>query len=398
MDRRRVSLLITFIIFICIVPYAPAQGTPAELEQKLLNEKNRLDAIKKELSKKKDTIKKTQKKERSVLSQLNDIEMGLAKKRGEVKRLHQSIVRLEKKFLDNSEKLFDLTKKLGGQKEYLQRRLIALYKYMRSGGQVILLSQSSYYDLIKATKLMGIIISNDQRAIENYSRDISSLNTYQAALREDNEELRSQLAQVETKEKEIKQKQAEKVSLLQAIRSEKSLQLAAVKELESSSRNLLELIKRLEREVNKKAKLTPMPGIKGFALMKGKLPFPARGKIVSYFGKSQNEELHTSFFQKGIEIAAPSGSDIKAIYNGRVLYADWLKGYGKIIIIDHGEGYYTLSAHTSELLKKVGDEVKAGETIALVGDTNSLKGSCLYFEIRYHGNPKDPLEWLAKIE
>jgi len=174
---RRISLLIIFIIFTCIVPYGSAQDTPAELEQKLLNEKNRLDAIKQEISKKKDTIKKTQKKERSILSQLNDIEMGLAKKRGEVKRLHQSIVRLEKKFLDNSVKLFDLTKQMDGQKEYLQRRLIALYKYMRNGGQVILLSQSSYYDLIKATKLMGIIISNDQRAIENYSRDISSLNT-----------------------------------------------------------------------------------------------------------------------------------------------------------------------------------------------------------------------------
>lgn len=122
------------------------------------------------------------------------------------------------------------------------------------------------------------------------------------------------------------------------------------------------------------------------------------GTIISSFGKSQNKELHTTTFHKGIEIAAPAGTEIKAIYPGRVLYADWLKGYGKIIIIDHGEGYYTLSAHTSELFKKVGDEVKAGETVALVGDTNSFKGSCLYFEIRHHGNPQNPLEWLAKIE
>jgi len=388
--------LMSIVLVIIITSVSPAQDNPSELEQKLQKEKSRLDSITQELSRKKETIKKTQKKEKSVLSQLNEIEMELSKKRDEVKKLHQSIDKLEINMRDNTGKLQDLTLQMDSEKEYLRKRLIALYKYTKSGGAVSLLSQSSYYDLMKATRLIGIIVTNDHRSIDAFNQDISILNTFQETLKEGNTELKTKLTQVETKEKEIKQKQGEKVALLTSIRNENSLQLAAVKDLEASSRNLLELIKRLAREATEKDKIAPLPGIKGFALLKGRLPLPAQGKIISHFGKFKNEELRTTTFQKGIEISAPIGTEIKAIYPGRVLYADWLKGYGKIIIIDHGEGYYTLSAHTSELFKKVGDEVKTGERIALVGDTNSFKGSCLYFEIRFHGNPQDPLEWLAK--
>jgi septal ring factor EnvC (AmiA/AmiB activator) len=377
---------------------ALCEDKAGELEKKLNKEKDKLESIKQKISIKKEKVKKVQKKEKSLLSQLNEIEMALSNKREEVKKLHQAIRRLDKKIKEGSAKLQDLTQKMDDQKHYLNGRIIALYKYTRSGGQVTLLSQSSYYDLMKATKLMEIIINSDHKAIDEFSQNISTLHTYQTTLKEDNEELKFNLSQVEMKEKEIQQKQDEKVALLTTIRREKSHQLAAIKELETSSKDLLELIKQLEREVSEKEKGVPFPGISGFALLKGKLPFPVHGKIISYFGKSQHEELHTTFFQKGIEIAAPAGTDIKAIYAGKVLYADWLKGYGKIIIIDHGNGYYTLSAHTSEILRKVGDEVKAGEPIALVGDTNSLKGSCLYFEIRHHGNPENPLEWLAKSE
>ena len=101
-------------------------------------------------------------------------------------------------------------------------------------------------------------------------------------------------------------------------------------------------------------------------------------------------------FQKGIEISAKQGKEIKAIYGGKVLYADWFKGYGNIVIIDHGDSYYSLSAHLSKILKRTGDRVEAGEVIALAGDTGSLKGPCLYFELRHHGKPLNPLHWLRK--
>ncbi|HEX9949423.1 MAG TPA: peptidoglycan DD-metalloendopeptidase family protein, partial [Thermodesulfobacteriota bacterium] len=121
----------------------------------------------------------------------------------------------------------------------------------------------------------------------------------------------------------------------------------------------------------------------GFKTMRGKLPPPVQGNIFSPKGR-----------EHGIGIEAPEGAQIQAIFNGRVAYAAWFKGYGNLLVIDHGEGYHSVAAHASRLLKKVGDEVRMGEAVALVGSTGSIEGPMLYFEIRYHGTALDPLTWL----
>jgi septal ring factor EnvC (AmiA/AmiB activator) len=102
--------------------------------------------------------------------------------------------------------------------------------------------------------------------------------------------------------------------------------------------------------------------------------------------------------QNGVEIKASMGAEIRAVLSGKVLYADWFKGFGNIVIIDHGDHTFTISGYCSELLKKPGDVVSQGEAIALVGSSGSLKGPCLYFEIRHHGKPQDPMEWLSHLD
>jgi septal ring factor EnvC (AmiA/AmiB activator) len=169
-----------------------------------------------------------------------------------------------------------------------------------------------------------------------------------------------------------------------------------VRELEKSSRELQSLIDRLKKELRGKGKSYIPEDGKGFAVLKGKLLFPVPGKIISRYGNHVDPQLNTVIFQKGIEISTKLGKEIKAIYGGKVLYADWFKGYGNIVIIDHGDSYYSLSAHLSKILKRTGDRVEAGEVIALTGDTGSLKGPCLYFELRHHGEPLNPLHWLRK--
>ena len=115
--------------------------------------------------------------------------------------------------------------------------------------------------------------------------------------------------------------------------------------------------------------------------VKGKLIPPVQGKVISLFKEKG---------QNGIEIKAPAGTEIRAVLPGRVLYADWFKGFGNIVIIDHGDHIFTVSGYSSQLLKKEGDTVAQGEPIALVGSAGSLKGPCLYFEIRRNGNLRIP--------
>jgi septal ring factor EnvC (AmiA/AmiB activator) len=102
--------------------------------------------------------------------------------------------------------------------------------------------------------------------------------------------------------------------------------------------------------------------------------------------------------QNGIEIRAPMDAEVRAILPGKVLYADWFKGFGNMVIIDHGGHTFTVSAYCSQLLKKEGDTVSQGETIARVGSAGSLKGPCLYFEIRHRGKPQDPMDWILNPE
>ena len=121
---------------------------------------------------------------------------------------------------------------------------------------------------------------------------------------------------------------------------------------------------------------------------KGKLSPPVHGNVISLFKEKG---------QNGIEIKAPLGTEVRAVLPGKVLYADWFKGFGNVMIIDHGDQTFTVSGYCSQLLKKAGDLVSQGEAIALVGSAGSLKGPCLYFEIRHKGKPQDPMEWISHL-
>ena len=123
---------------------------------------------------------------------------------------------------------------------------------------------------------------------------------------------------------------------------------------------------------------------------------PVKGRIISFFGPFKNKKFNVINFQSGIKIKADRGEPIRSVSGGHVLYASWFKGYGNMIIIDHGDSYYTVYAHLQELFKKKGDRVNTGEDIATLGDAGSMIGPVLHFEVRHHGKPENPLAWLKK--
>jgi murein hydrolase activator len=135
---------------------------------------------------------------------------------------------------------------------------------------------------------------------------------------------------------------------------------------------------------------------KSFHTFKGLLNVPVNGTITTQFGSYKDKRLNLERFNSGILVRADRGEPIYAVKDGLILYAGWFKGYGKMIIIDHGQHYYTVYAHAEELFKDKGDSVESGEVIATVGDSGSISGPELYFEVRHYGKPVDPLEWIRK--
>lgn len=367
-----------------------------KIQRGVAQSKQDLGGLKKKIREEKKRIKAIHKKESSVISQLNDLERNLSQKEKELKVLDQQLKGMARKVQKANTDLRSLTETLTSQETFLADRLVALYKFGNGDMPQVLFSSRSYGELLSHRRYLTLILSQDLQLIEDYAKRQTFMGNYSQELREDEQELLRLKRNTEQKRAEIQKDQSKKEWLLNSIRHEKRIHLAALQDLETASAQLQALVDRLEKEIRAKAKeeIFTAPG-RGFGTFRGKLPFPVEGKILSTFGKNENPEFNTFTLQKGIEIGAPPGAEIRAVYPGRVLYSDWFKGYGKILIIDHGDGYYTLLGHASTLLKDVGEEVRRGEVVALVGDTGSLKGPCLYFEIRQRGKPLDPLEWLA---
>lgn len=137
----------------------------------------------------------------------------------------------------------------------------------------------------------------------------------------------------------------------------------------------------------------PDPALSGqaFAALKGKLRLPLRGEVISRFGTARSER--TSW--KGVFIRSNAGQPVKAVASGQVIFADWMRGFGNLLILDHGGGYMTIYAANESLLKRVGDQIKAGDSIATSGNSGGMGDSGVYFELRHNGKPLDPMSWIG---
>jgi septal ring factor EnvC (AmiA/AmiB activator) len=183
-------------------------------------------------------------------------------------------------------------------------------------------------------------------------------------------------------------RRVEREALLAALRTARGFHERAAAEAATQARALAAFVTTLP------ARSEPRSGA-GFAARKGMLQLPSPGAITVAFGKVINPRFNTVTVQHGLDVEAPVGAPVVAVAPGRVVHAGWFKGYGNLLIVDHGDGYHTLVAHLASMQTAMGEEVEAGDVLGTVGDSGSLKGPYLYFELREKGRPVDPRPWLA---
>ncbi len=385
------SQLITILLLIFFSSSASNQigvGAKAKaIKQELPKTKQELRELQRQIEQERKAMEAVKRREVSVLSKLDQIERELSKKDKELGRIQKNLKTVEENVAATTLRIDRLRSRLKHQRSIVKARTVAMYKLNRGGMIPILFAAGSFSDLSRRYKLTKILIQYDREVLADYLQNLELLDQERKALREREQRLSGLEKEFKEKITQVAEQREKKAFLLSQVRRKKELHLEALQELEEASQELTRLIVKFEKRTHRKQG-------EGFAWRMGRLDFPTEGKVVGFFGRRENPRFHTATFHKGIDIEAPEGAEIKAIHPGKVLYSDWFKGYGKIVIIDHGDSYYILYAHASELLKAVGDEVREGETVALVGDTGSLEGSRLYFEIRHHGRPQDPLVWL----
>jgi murein hydrolase activator len=360
-----------------------AAGTEP-VEKDLTQRRKDLKQIKKEISLTKEKEKKIQGKEFSVLGSLNRIETEIYRKEKELKQLESGLTKTRERLHLARNQIARLNKGMERTQDDLFSRVVALYKTGKTPPGAFLLTSHSYPDLLKIEKCLRVILDYDARLVETYRYQVTLKEKYKDELTQDQSQRERSISEVEVKKGEIERVRATKRALLKSIRNEKVVYKKFIGELEERAKQLQVLVAKLEKEKSLLAHRSQK-----VAVSRGKVIPPVQGKVISFFKEKG---------QNGIEIRAPLGAEIRAVLPGKVLYADWFKGFGNLVIIDHGDHTFTVSGYASELLKKAGETVSQGEAVALVGSAGSLKGPCLYFEIRRQGKPQDPMNWLPNLD
>lgn len=363
---------------------ADEQGNLREKKQKLQQLKGQIEAERKK-------AKETAATEAAVQVTLKNIDRQLRQKGKKLEVLGTRLRSEERAIRKLSKKITQAERELQQTEARWAGRVRALYKQGQFGYFRLLISAESLTDMARRMKYLGAITAQDQILSERYSSELAAFTQKKEALQSRRTALARNRNRLRATRAEVADEKWRQRILLARLQEEKQGYLTAIRELEAVSTRLQQLVNRLSEQ--QKAVSPPLIG--PFAARKGKLRWPTDGEVASRFGRQKNRKLKIVTFNKGIGIRAPLGRQIQAVYDGTVLYADWFRGYGRLIILDHGQGFYSLYAHGSELLVQVGDRVRADQVIGRVGETGSLEGPQLYFELRHRGNPQDPLVWLS---
>lgn len=387
----RPSIAIAVVLSVALS--APAFAGRAS-KQEVVKKEKRLEDVKKQIREEKKGVKAVAEKETGILGELDSINKNLTEKRDELKIIEARLALVQRDINAANSKIDRVERKRKVLAERLKSRLRAMYR-MKRGEALSVLFSSEAGAIGRKHKYLTMIMDSDSNLISDYEESISELSSERQKLGGLYKDVASARADAVRKKGEAESLQRSKVALLTDVKHEKERRLKVIKELEDAAAELSDLLNRLGAE-EQAASAQPEPAGTGFAAMKGRLRMPVEGNIVSAYGKVKHPKFNTVTFNNGIEIEASSGAAVRSVYDGRVIYTGWLKGYGQVMIIDHKGGFYTLFAHLSKVMKDRGEEVKRDEEVAVVGDTGPSSSTGLYFEIRQHGIPRDPTPWLAE--
>jgi len=373
--------------------------------------KKQLQGIKQEIREKKRLITKTTQVESAVASELAKIDMSLRSKERSLSDLNRDLKSVEKGLDKTRAEIDTVVKDVERRKKLIQNRLVSVYKAGEVGNIRFLFSSESLPKMLENLRYMKALLENDRQLVAEYNERIGKLKELKASMEQDVGRKENFKRSIVLTKQEIEVEKQNKASFLLKVREDKKSYIASLQELEANSRRLQSIVEKLEaasrkRYTAKKRRKSVQSGSKegttfvppststGFGSQKGRLSLPTQGRIVGSFGRHKHPEFNSYTISNGISIAVPTGAAVRSVYSGTIVFSNYFKGYGNMVIVDHGDGFFSLYAHNSKVFKRVGSNVAKNELLASTGDVDSPRGSILYFEIRYQGKPIDPAPWV----
>ncbi|MDF1588206.1 MAG: peptidoglycan DD-metalloendopeptidase family protein [Gammaproteobacteria bacterium] len=365
-------------------------GAEATTTQRLENVQTEIKSLSKELG-------DTKASKNALYQQLKTQSQAASKLKRDLYKLDQSIK-------EQAEKIKILQTQYDQQQQAHSKQLNALNKQLRAAFTnaqpnylKVLLNQHDPAKLSRSSTYFHYFHQARQQQLASINETLVTLSSQQHELKTAQQDQQELYKQRQHQQTQLEQKNQQRLITLNQLDQKLDAQSTRISALREEEQSLQAVFKSLQEKQEKKTTTqlisTSSKAHQNFASLKGALPWPIKGKVTARYGSARNLGKLT---WQGIMIDAPSGKEVNASAAGQVVFSGWLRGFGLLIIVDHGDKYMSLYGNNQSLLKEVGDTVEAGELIALSGDKGIRQHAGLYFEIRHKGSPTNPSQWLGK--
>jgi len=361
-----------------------ADGNTLSKEAKLLQLKKQIQSVRDTLAKSTNQKNKLQHQLQKSETAIGNISLSLAK-------LSKQLKQHKRELRHHQQEKKTKSKELERQQQLLAQQIRASYAMGNQGYAKLLLNQEDpsaigrtliYYDYLNQSRTRNIHIIDER---------IEAISRIEARIQRQQQKISATQQQRKKEKGTLEKQQRSRKDILTNISKDIKNQAQRLVQLEAARLELQRLLKSLSEAL---ADIPPdLDNVKQFSQLKGKLRRPTQGKLQNRFGKRRKDG---NLKWQGITINAKVGTEVKAVHYGRIAFSDWLRGFGLLVIIDHGDGYMSLYGHNQSLYKDAGEWVESGEIIATVGESGGQSSAALYFEIRKNGKPLNPKPWLAR--
>lgn len=359
-----------------------AWGNDEVTEKDIRRLKSQIDRLQSQLSDFKGKQGALQEQLRYSEKQIGELGRSIAAIEGQIKRQQASLKNLRKR-------QGNLKAKQREQEALISEQIRIAFQLGRSNHIKMLLNQESPESVSRAVKYLEYVNAARVEQIRAYNGTLVELDRLAPAIINEELRLQSTRTNLDTEVAKLKKEQTSRKIALAAINEAIISKDQELQNRKAERQRLERLLVAVEQAV---ANLALPPEYRAFTELRGKMRWPVSGKMINTYGSRKSSG---GLRWQGVSLRAPEGSPVRSIHNGRVVFSDWFKGSGLLVIVDHGNGYMSLYAHNQSLLKETGDWIKAGEAIATVGSSGGQTETALYFEIRHDGKPVNPNKWCS---
>lgn len=358
------------------------------------NQQKQLDDLRQKIARLQEQIAAQEKSETSTLEFLRTVDE-------QIDLTHRLVGQLQKQERDKRAKIESTEQaqqrtqsELERLKQLAAQRAVLFYKYGRLQDVEILLTARSLNQMLLWAKYHQQLTDNDRRILAGISKKRTEISEQKSLLAAELQAQQRTLSEKQKEETALKKRRGQRQELLKKARKDKSFYQMQLAETQRASDRIKQLIASAEAKTSRRETARATGNSQYDRLVRKSMPWPVEGKVVTHYGTYRHPVLNTVTTNLGIDIAAPAGTPVRSVASGRVTAITWQRGYGNLMIVSHADGYYTIYSHLADIGVALNDEIAAAQTIGAVGETGSLQGPTLHFQVWQREEALNPEEWL----